>query len=94
MKDTRNERITQLYEKALAAMKQYSSCEEYLSAEPEVHKPISIGYLTEYVHWLQLEINKYECCIDDTERARVGMELLYWCRSIGRYDCVAKEEDE
>lgn len=40
MRDTRNERITQLYEDALEAMKkyhsymEYDSCEEYLSADP------------------------------------------------------------
>lgn len=92
MKDTRDERITQLYENALKAMKQYSSCEEYLSAEPEVHKPITLYYLSSFVQTLQHQINKYECCIDDAERASVGMELLYWCRSIAKYDCV--EEDE
>lgn len=92
MKDTRDERITQLYEKALTAMKQYSSCEEYLSAEPLVHKPISVRNLTGYVNRLQHEINKYECCIDDAERARIGTEILYWCRSVAQYNCV--EEDE
>jgi hypothetical protein len=92
MKDTRNERITQLYEDALAAMKKYASCEEYLSAEPEVRKPISVRNLSGFVASLHHLINKYECCIDDTERANVGTGLLYYCRSIGQYDCV--EEDE
>lgn len=92
MKDTRDERITQLYGNALAAMRRYSSCEEYLSAEPEVRKPISVRNLTRFVASLQHQINKYDCCIDDTERARAGTELLYWCRSVAQYDCV--EEDE
>ncbi len=93
MRDTRNERITQLYEDALAAMRRYSSHEEYLSAEPGVRKPISVSYLTECVRWLQQEINKYECCIDDTEKAKIGTEILYWCRSIGQYDCIAEEQN-
>lgn len=92
MKDTRDERITQLYEKALSAMKQYSSCEEYLSAEPEVHKPITLAHLSSFIRILQHQINEYDCCIDDTERAKVGTEILYWCRSVAQYDCV--EEDE
>lgn len=89
--DQREDRITQLYEKALSAMKRYSSYEEYLSAEPGARKLISIHNLTGFVDILQHEINKYECCIDDIERARVGTELLYWCRSVAQYDCV--EED-
>jgi hypothetical protein len=92
MKDTRNKRLTQLYETALAAMKQYSSCEEYLSAEPEVRKPITVRNLSGFVAILQHQINEYDCCIDDFERAKVGTEILYWCRSVAKYDCV--EEDE
>lgn len=94
MKDTRNERITQLYEQALAAMRRYSSHEEYLSAEPGVRKPISIIYLTADVHRLQCLINEYECCIDDAERAQVGMEILYWCRCIGQHDCIVEEQND
>lgn len=92
MRDTRNERITQLYEQALASMKKYSSHEEYLSAEPGVRKPISVQNLTGYVASLQHQINKYYCCIDDTERAMIGTELLYWCRSIAQCDCVEENE--
>jgi len=92
MKDTRDERITQLYENALAAMRRYRSCEEYLSAEPEVRKPISVRNLTGFVASLQRQINKYDCCIDDVERAKAGTEILYWCRGVAQYDCV--EEDK
>lgn len=104
MKDTRNERITQLYvdqqeermtqlyEKALTAMKQYIGCEEYLSAEPEVRKPINLTGLSLYIQTLQCKINEYDCCIDDVERAKVGTEILYWCRSIAKYDCIAEDE--
>ena len=97
-RDTRGERIVQLYESALEAMKKYSnhieynSCEEYLSADPEMHNPITLTYLSSYICTLQSQINKYDCCIDDTERARVGMEILYWCRNLGRHDCIAKEQ--
>lgn len=93
MRDTRGERMTQLYEKALSAMKQYASCEEYLSAEPEIHKPITLRHLSSFIQTLQYQINNYDCCIDDAERAKVGTEILYWCRSIAQYDCVAKEEE-
>lgn len=93
MKDTRDERITQLYEKALTAMKQYSSGEEYLSAEPEAHKPITLMQLSSFIRALQYQINEYDRCIDDIERANVGIEILNWCRSVAQYDCVAKEEN-
>lgn len=62
------ERMTKLYEEALAAMKKYASCEEYLSAEPEVRKPITLTYLSAFIESLQYQINKYYCCIDDNER--------------------------
>lgn len=92
--DQREERMTQLYEKALAAMKQYSSHEEYLSAEPGARKPINLTGLSSYIRTLQYQINKYDCCIDDAERAKVGTEILYWCRSIAKYDCIAEEPND
>ena len=97
-RDTRGERIVQLYESALESMKKYSkhveynSCEEYLSADPEIHNPITLTYLSSYVRMLQSKINNYDCGIDDAERAKVGMEILYWCRNLGRHDCIAKEQ--
>lgn len=90
--DQQEERMTQLYEKALAAMKRYSSCEEYLSAEPGARKPINLTGLSSYIQTLQCKINEYDCCIDNTERGRVGTEILYWCRSLGQYDCVGEDE--
>lgn len=94
MKDTRNERITQLYEDALLTMRRYSSCKEYLSAEPELHKPITLSCLSSFIRGLQYQINKYDCCIDDIERAKVGIDIINWCRSIAQHDCIAKEEEE
>lgn len=94
MRDLREERITQLYEDALEAMKKYSSHEEYLSAEPEVHKPITLSHLASFVKVLRHQINEYDCCIDGAEMAKVGTEILYWCRSISQYDCVEEDEDE
>lgn len=90
--DRQEEHMTQLYEKALAAMRRYSSCEEYLSAEPGARKPINLTGLSSYIRTLQYQINKYDCCIDDAERAKVGTEILYWCRSLGQYDCVVEDE--
>lgn len=92
MEETQVERTTRLYEKALAAMKKYASCEEYLSAEPEIHKPITLTHLSAFIQTLQCKINEYDCCIDDVERAKVGTEILYWCRGVAQYDCV--EEDK
>lgn len=92
MKDTRGERITQLYDEALEAMKKYASCEEYLSAEPEIHKPITLTQLSSFIQALQYQINEYDCCIDDIERAKVGIEIISWCRSVAQYDCIAEEE--
>lgn len=94
MKDARNERITRLYETALSAMKRYSSCEEYLSAEPEIHKPITLSSLSSFIEALRYRINEYDCCIDDIEKANVGIEILNWCRSIGQHDCIEKEKEE
>lgn len=86
--------MSQLYEKALLAMKRYSSCEEYLSAEPEIHKPITLNSLSSFIECLRHQINEYDCCIDDIEKANVGIEILHWCRSIGQYDCIEKEKEE
>lgn len=86
-----DKRLTHLYEEALSAMKQYSSYEEYLSAEPEIHKPITLTHLSAFIRTLQYKINEYDCCIDDIDRAKVGTEILYWCRSIAKYDCIAEE---
>jgi len=94
MEETQAERTTRLYEKALAAMKKYASCEEYLSAEPEIHKPITLTHLSAFIRTLQYNINEYDCCIDDNDRAKVGTEILYWCRSIAKYDCIAEEPND
>lgn len=92
MEETERKRIQALYEKAIDAMRRYHSDEEYLSADVS-RKPISLKVLGSFVRTLQCQINNYECCIDDAERAKIGMELIRWCQGLSVYDSIEEVED-